>query len=163
MKTNNDGSGGVIAAVPDDSKVTQQTDTSTEHIIDGDGSDSPPDADTDRDSFNLKDVYNPHNLTIDELEMFLYEWEPSATSVHEYFEWSVIEKIRSGQFAKEQAEQEIEEVEDEETESNTSLWGRMKKKIKGGDTKVEQKKERLAYLNLESDSAHGTCIRCVYF
>ena len=117
-------------------------------------------------------IYNPHNLTWDELEMFLYEWEEEASeSVSEYFDMRIIGNIRSGEYDddywnKGEDEDEEEEDEDEEAKKSSSSKGwlsRLKNTAThnahdadggGSRTTVEFKKGPTRYLNLTDDAAH---------
>ncbi len=51
---------------------------------------------TEMPELTLEDFYNPRNLTLDELEMVLYEWEEEGTSVKEYIDMSALIKLRTG-------------------------------------------------------------------
>lgn len=113
-------------------------------------------------------IYNPHNLTWDELEMFLYEWEEEASeSVSEYFDMRIIGNIRSGEYDDDywnkSEEEEEEEDEDEEAKKSSSSKGwlsRLKNTAThdadggGSRTTVEFKKGPTRYLNLTDDAAH---------
>ena len=103
----------------------------------------------------LEDVYNPRNLTWDELEMLLYEWEEEATSVSEYLDMRVIHKLRTGEH---DDDWEEEEEEEEEKPKGGGWLSRLKDTAKheddGSKTKVEFKKGPTKYLNLTDDAAH---------
>ena len=103
----------------------------------------------------LEDVYNPRNLTMDELEMLLYEWEQEATSVHEYLDMRIIHKMRLNLT---DDEEEGEDEGKEEEKPKKSWMGRLKDRVShyddGSKTQVEFKKGPTHYLNLTGDSAH---------
>ena len=117
----------------------------------------------------LEDVYNPRNLTWDELEMHLYEWEEEITTVSEYLDMRVIHKIRTGETddwdeeSEDEDEEENEEdhkkeEEKEEKKKGGSWMDRLKLNTKHADdghkTQVEFKKGPTHYLNLTKDAAH---------
>jgi len=117
----------------------------------------------------LEDVHNPRNLTWDELEMLLYEWEPEASQVvNEYFDMAVVQRIRDEDWSdwEQDSEDEEEEAGDaaaEETEGGGDKKGwlaSLKEKAtgevidEGGKTRVKLKSKRQAFLNLTSDAAH---------
>lgn len=108
---------------------------------------------------SLEDIYNPRNLTWDELEMLLFEWEEENESVDEYLDMRVIEKLRSGEHDDEWESEDESEDEGEEGEKKSWLE-KMKEKVvtedaSGTKTKVEFKKgSSTAYLNLTDDAAH---------
>ena len=63
------------------------------------------------------DYYNPRNLTLDELEMVLYEWEEDATNiVKEYIDMRVINSLRTGISIDDDWDDEEEEEEKEKEE-----------------------------------------------
>lgn len=107
---------------------------------------------------SVEDVYNPHNLTMDELEMFLYEWEEEAVSfVDEYFDMKTMQKLRLGENDDDWKEEE--DKASDETGSESSSWmQRLKSKMAplddGSKTKVEFKGGPTKYLNLSDDIAH---------
>jgi thiol-disulfide isomerase/thioredoxin len=120
------------------------------------------------------DYYNPRNLTLDELEMVLYEWEEDATNiVKEYIDMRVIQSLRTGisiddDWDDEEEEEEKEEVEggvDNKNETKTSSWmNRLKNLASTSNTETAEdttkttveftKHGPLKYLNLTSDTAH---------
>lgn len=104
----------------------------------------------------LEDVYNPRNLTMDELEMLLYEWEQDATSVHEYLDMRIIHKMRLNLTDDEEGGEDEEK--EEENPVKKSWIGRLKDRVShyddGSKTQVEFKKGPTHYLNLTGDSAH---------
>jgi thiol-disulfide isomerase/thioredoxin len=125
------------------------------------------------------DYYNPRNLTLDELEMVLYEWEEDATNiVKEYIDMRVINSLRTGisidddwDDEEEEEEKEKEEVVEgvdnkNETKTSSSWMNRLKNlasssntETAGADTTTKTTVEftkhgPLKYLNLTSDVAH---------
>ena len=81
------------------------------------------------------DYYNPRNLTLDELEMVLYEWEEEATNiVKEYIDMRVIHSLRTGISIDDDWDDEEEEVQerdnleveggvvDKKNETKTGSW-----------------------------------------
>lgn len=64
------------------------------------------------------DYYNPRNLTLDELEMVLYEWEEEATNiVKEYIDMRVIHSLRTGISIDDDWDDEEEEVQEQERDN----------------------------------------------
>lgn len=113
----------------------------------------------------LEDLYNPNNLTWDELEMLLYEWEEeAATSVTEYLDMKVIHTLRTGEYDDDwYKDSEDEEEEEEKEEDKSSTGGGWLSKLKntatheddGGKTQVVfNKRGPTRYLNLTDDAAH---------
>jgi hypothetical protein len=109
---------------------------------------------------SIEDVYNPHNLTMDELEKFLYEWEEEAAPyVTEYFDARTMHKLRTGE-TDDNAEEEEEDtvVEEAAAESESNGWmHRLRSKMTyddGSKTKVEFEKGPTKYLKLSDDAAH---------
>lgn len=120
------------------------------------------------------DYYNPRNLTLDELEMVLYEWEEDASNiVTEYIDMRVIQSLRTGisidddwndEEEEEEEQESLEEVEgvDNKNKTKTSSWmSRFKNLVSSSaaanttKTTVEfHKHGPLKYLNLTSDVAH---------
>ena len=135
---------------------------------------------TEMPELTLEDFYNPRNLTLDELEMVLYEWEEEGTSVKEYIDMRALNKLRMGESDEDWTEEEEEEEQEGEGEGEGEGGGeepkgwmsRLKKwatrddgsKAKvGGDafvddgskTEVEfKKKGPKKYLNLTDDVFH---------
>jgi hypothetical protein len=130
---------------------------------------------TEMPELTLEDFYNPRNLTLDELEMVLYEWEEEGTSVKEYIDMSALIKLRTGESDEDWTEEEEEEEEQEgegEGEEPKGWTSRLKKWATGDDglkatvdgdafvddgskTKVEfKKKGPKKYLNLTDDVFH---------
>ena len=111
----------------------------------------------------LEDLYNPNNLTWDELEMLLYEWEEeAATSVTEYLDMKVIHTLRTGEYDDDWYK-DSEDEEEEEQEDKGSRGGGWLSKLKntatheddGGKTQVVfNKRGPTRYLNLTDDAAH---------
>ena len=119
----------------------------------------------------LEDVYNPRNLTWDELEMLLYEWGPEASHVvHEYFDMAVVQRIRDEDWSdwEQESEDEDEDEEADNAVAEDTEGGAGKKswlatlrdkatgeaQDEGGKTLVKLKSKRQAFLNLTSDAAH---------
>jgi len=130
-----------------------------EHHNHTDGEEEHEDEDEEEDEeedYSLEDVYNPRNLTWDELEMVLYEWEEEIESVSEYFDMRVIHRLRTGEYDDDWEE----ESEDEEEEGTHKSWlEKLKEKAvhqddNGSKTKVEFKRGPTKYLNLTDDDAH---------
>jgi hypothetical protein len=131
---------------------------------------------TEMPELTLEDFYNPRNLTLDELEMVLYEWEEEGTSVKEYIDMSALIKLRTGEsdegWTEEEEEEEEEQDGDGEGEEPKGWTSRLKKWATGDDgskakvdgdafvddgskTKVEfKKKGPKKYLNLTDDVFH---------
>lgn len=110
----------------------------------------------------VEDVYNPHNLTLEELENFLYEWEEEAAPyVTEYFDANTVHKLRTGEESTDDTtnSEVVREGEDvASSESGGNSWvHRLKSKMTfddGSKTQVEFKKGPTKYLNLTDDAAH---------
>ncbi len=121
----------------------------------------------------LEDFYNPRNLTLDELEMVLYEWEEEGTSVKEYIDMRVLNQLRTGESDDDWTEEDEEEEEEQEGEGEEPKgWmSRLKKWVTrddgskakvdgdalydGSKTKVEFKRRGpKKYLNLTDDVFH---------
>ena len=118
------------------------------------------------------DYYNPRNLTLDELEMVLYEWEEEATNiVKEYIDMRVIHSLRTGISIDDDWDDEEEEVQEQEVdkknETITGSWMNRLQNLASSSnsdsaaaadttkTTVEfHKHGPLKYLNLTSDTAH---------
>lgn len=118
------------------------------------------------------DYYNPRNLTLDELEMVLYEWEEEATNiVKEYIDMRVIHSLRTGISIDDDWDDEEEEVQEQEVdkknETKTGSWMNRLQNLASSSnsdsaaaadttkTTVEfHKHGPLKYLNLTSDTAH---------
>jgi thiol-disulfide isomerase/thioredoxin len=127
------------------------------------------------------DYYNPRNLTLDELEMVLYEWEEEATNiVKEYIDMRVIHSLRTGISIDDDWDDEEEEVQerdnleveggvvDKKNETKTGSWMNRLQNLASSSnsdsaaaadtttkTSVEfHKHGPLKYLNLTSDTAH---------
>mmetsp|Transcript_10423 Transcript_10423/g.22526 ORF Transcript_10423/g.22526 Transcript_10423/m.22526 type:complete len:245 (-) Transcript_10423:1314-2048(-) len=150
---------------PDNEQKNEPATEEEEHSEDDDEEHSERERNADEPTYQpskeltLADVYNPRNLTWDELEMHLYEWEYEAVAVNEYMDMKVIMKIRNGEHDDytEEEEQEDEEKEGEGEDKPAGLIDRLKGKVQGDDgskTKVEFKKGPTHYLNLTDDSAH---------
>lgn len=100
--------------------------------------------------------YNPHNMTYDELEYHLYEWEEDAVGhVTEYLDWDVFAKMRNKADDWYKVDEEKHENEkEEEGEKNQSLKDQ-KHRDDGSKTKVEMRKSNTHhYLKLSNDVAH---------
>eukprot|EP00584_Thalassiosira_punctigera_P012723 CAMPEP_0172547888 /NCGR_PEP_ID=MMETSP1067-20121228/17314_1 /TAXON_ID=265564 ORGANISM="Thalassiosira punctigera, Strain Tpunct2005C2" /NCGR_SAMPLE_ID=MMETSP1067 /ASSEMBLY_ACC=CAM_ASM_000444 /LENGTH=736 /DNA_ID=CAMNT_0013335037 /DNA_START=252 /DNA_END=2462 /DNA_ORIENTATION=+ len=138
------------AGASDNAGKEEQEATDAEGDHEGHEPTYPPSKD-----LTLEDVHNPRNLTWDELEMHLYEWEEEATSVNEYLDMRVIEKLRHGW--EDDGWEEESEDEEEEEEKPKSWLSRLKNTAHhddGSKTKVEFKKGPTHYLNLTDDAAH---------
>ena len=110
----------------------------------------------------VEDVYNPHNLTLEELENFLYEWEEEAAPyVSEYFDANTVHYLRTGEESTDYTtnSEEVGEGKDvASSESGGNSWvHRLKSKMTfddGSKTQVEFKKGPTKYLSLTDDAAH---------
>ncbi|KAL9180110.1 hypothetical protein ACHAXT_008080 [Thalassiosira profunda] len=101
---------------------------------------------------DMEGVHNPRNLTWDELEMLLYEWEEEVTSVNEYLDPQVLDTLRKG----ETDDWEDDSYDDEEEEPK-GWMSRLKRTAHyddGSKTKVEFKHGPTHYLNLTEGAAH---------
>ena len=111
----------------------------------------------------LEDLYNPNNLTWDELEMLLYEWEEeAATSVTEYLDMKVIHSLRTDEYDddwyKDSEDEGGEEKEEEEDKGGgwlSKLKNTATHEDDGGKTQVVfNQRGPTRYLNLTDDAAH---------
>lgn len=115
------------------------------------------------------DYYNPRNLTIDELEMVLYEWEEDASNiVSEYIDMRVIQSLRTGisidddwndeeehEEGQESLEEVVEGVDNKKKFAPSSNSNEVAADTTTTKTTVEfHKHGPLKYLNLTSDVAH---------
>ncbi|KAL7536527.1 hypothetical protein ACHAWF_005486 [Thalassiosira exigua] len=83
----------------------------------------------------LEDLHNPRNMTWDELEMMLYEWEEGAGAVDEYLDMAVIEKLRRG-------ETDDDEEENEEDGEEEKKEGEDKEKVAGENAGENEGKQK---------------------
>ena len=103
----------------------------------------------------LENYRNPHNMTMDELDMHLYVWEEEAVAVNEYYDNRVMHNMRTGEYD----DDWHDSGDGEEEEEKKGGWlSRLKETAThedtGGRTKVEFKKGPTKYLNLTDDAAH---------
>lgn len=115
--------------------------------------------DDEEEEISIEDVYNPHNLTMDELEKFLYEWEEEAAPyVTEYFDERTMHKLRTGETDDKAEEEDNTVAEEAAAESESNGWmDRLRSKMTyddGSKTRVEFKKGATKYLTLSDDAAH---------
>lgn len=94
--------------------------------------------------------YNPHNMTYEELEYHLYEWEEDAVGhVNEYLDWEVFERMRNEAddwYTNEGAEEQVREEDEKKTPKHHD---------DGKKTVVEMRKSNTNhYLKLSPDVAH---------
>ncbi len=124
-----------------------------------DGNDASPPTYEPSKELSIEDVYNPHNLTMEELENFLYEWEEEAAPfVTEYFDEKAMHQLRMGEKDETRKEENDKLSEDSTMESEGNSWvHRLRSKMTyddGAKTKVEFKRGPTKYLNLSDDAAH---------
>lgn len=145
----------VIATINDSDISNNHSDTISVH----DGSDALPPTYAPSKELSIEDVYNPHNLTMDELENFLYEWEEEAAPyVTEYFDEKTMHQLRTGENDDHWNEGNEKMMEGNDLGSESNSWmHRLRNKMTyddGSKTKVEFKKGPTKYLNLSDDTAH---------
>jgi Ca2+-binding EF-hand superfamily protein/thiol-disulfide isomerase/thioredoxin len=94
--------------------------------------------------------YNPHNMTYEELEYHLYEWEEDAVGhVNEYLDWEVFERMRNEADDYYKNEGAEEQVKEEDEKKNPKHHDNGKKTV------VEMRKSNTNhYLKLSPDVAH---------
>jgi len=118
--------------------------------------------------YDASAYYNPHNMTYEELEYHLYEWEEGAVGhVSEYFDWEVFERMRNQE---DDYYKEDEEHEEEEDEEKKQTLKDQEHHDDGSKTKVDMRKSNTDhYLNLSNDVAHVVefyapwCPHCQHF
>ena len=119
---------------------------------------------------STEEWFNPHNMTYDELEYHLYEWEEDAVGhVNEYLDWQVFERMRNQQDDWYNEDEDLEDEDEEEETKPTSIKDQ-KRHDDGSKTKVEMRKsDTNHYLKLSNDVAHVVefyspyCPHCQHF
>jgi len=104
----------------------------------------------------LENYRNPHNMTMDELDMHLYVWEEEAVAVNEYYDNRVMHNMRTGEYDDDW--RDSGDGGEEEEEKKGGWLSRLKETAThedtGSRTKVEFKKGPTKYLNLTDNAAH---------